>query len=314
MTSSPRIAIFGPDPLLSISLERRADGSDEVHAHAAGQGVWVARMAAELGGLPILCGYAGGETGMLVSSLLADAAGEQRLVPTASPSGCYVTDRREPQARVLAHAPAAAPNRHEVDALLSRACALATGVRAMVVCNPYPAENFPAAAYTDLVADVVAAGVPVYVDLSTPRLEAALGGRPDLVKLNDWELAQFVRGPVEGPQLVAAAERLRSLGAQTVVVTRGERSAFAFTAGGTLEIVPPTLPRGHREGCGDAMMGALAVALARGDTLASALALGAAAGAANFLRRGLASTTRDVVEELLPRVHVRRIDVAQAAV
>src|SRR5207247_2161369 len=112
----------------------------------------------------------------------------------------------------------------------------------------------------------------------------------------------------------AAAERLRSLGACTVVVTRGERSAFAFTPDGALEIVPPSLPRGHREGCGDAMMGALALALARGDTLDSALALGAAAGAANFLRRGLASTTRDVVEELLPRVGVRRIDDVQAAV
>lgn len=313
MTRPPRIAIFGPDPLLSISLERRADGSDEIHAHAAGQGVWVARMVAQLGGTPILCGYTGGETGMLVTSLLARAGGELRLVPTASPSGCYVTDRREPQHRVLAHAPAAVPSRHEVDALLSKACALATGADALVVCNPYPAENFPEAAYADLVADVVAAGVPVYADLSTPRLDATLSGRPDVVKLNDWELAQFVRGPVEGPLLAAAAERLRSLGARTVVVTRGERSAFAFTADGALEIVPPSLPRGHREGCGDAMMGALAVALARGDGLESALALGAAAGAANFLRRGLASTTRDVVEELLPRVEVRGIDDAQAA-
>jgi 1-phosphofructokinase len=314
MTAAPRIAIFGPDPLLSISLERRADGADEIHAHAAGQGVWVARMVAQLGGVPVLCGYCGGETGTIVSSLLADLGGDLRLVPTASPSGCYVTDRREPQDRVLAHAAATAPNRHEVDALLSKACALATGADALVVCNPYPAENFPPAAYTDLVADVVAAGVPVYADLSTPRLDAALAGRPDLVKLNDWELAQFVRGPVEGPLLGAAAQRLRSLGAHTVVVTRGQRSAFAFTADGALEIVQPPLPRGHREGCGDAMMGALAVALSRGEALESALALGAAAGAANFLRRGLASSTRDVVEELLPRVDIHRVDDAQAAV
>jgi 1-phosphofructokinase len=313
MTSGPRIAIFGPDPLLSISLHRRPDGSDEVHAHAAGQGVWVARMVAQLGGVPMLCGYAGGETGMLVSSLLARAGGEPRLVPTASPTGCYVTDRRGPEERVLAHAPATAPSRHEIDALLSKTCALATGADALVVCNPYPAEGFPADAYTELVADVAAAGVPVYADLSTPRLDAALAGHPDLVKLNDWELAQFVTGPVEGPLLAAAAQRLRALGARTVVVTRGERSAFAFTADRVLEITPPLLPRGHREGCGDAMMGALAVALARGDTLEAALALGAAAGAANFLRRGLASATRDVVEELVARVAVRGVDDLQAA-
>jgi fructose-1-phosphate kinase PfkB-like protein len=96
-------------------------------------------------------------------------------------------------------------------------------------------------------------------------------------------------------------------------VTRGERTAFAFGADGAFEITPPRLPRGHREGCGDAMMGALAVALARGDTLESALELGTAAGAANFLRRGLASATRDVVEQLVPRVDVRRMDEVQAS-
>ena len=314
MSSSPRIAVFGPNPLLSVSLQRRADGSDEVHLHAAGQGVWVARMVAQLGGLPVLCGYSGGETGAVVANLLADIPGELQLVPAASSTGCYVTDRRDPSEAVLAHAPATSPSRHEVDELLSKACALAAGADALVVCNPYPAEGFPAEAYTELVADVAAAGVPVYADLSTPRLDAALAGGPELVKLNDWELAQFMVAPVEGPLLEAAAEQLRALGAQTVVVTRGERTAFAFTPERSLEITPPLLPRGHREGCGDAMMGALAVALARGDSLESALALGAAAGAANFLRQGLGSATRDVVEQLLPRVGVRRVDDVQSAV
>lgn len=215
---------------------------------------------------------------------------------------------------MLVHAPATAPSRHEVDELLSKTCAVAVGADALVVCNPYPDDGFPAEAYAELVADVVAAGVPVYADLSTPRLDAALTGRPDLVKVNDWELAQFVRGPVDGPLLAAAAEQLRARGAEAVIVTRGERTAFAFTAEGAFEIVPPPLPRGHREGCGDAMMGALAVALARGDALEQALALGAAAGAANFLRRGLASATRDVVEELMPRVAVAPLDEVQAAV
>jgi 1-phosphofructokinase len=314
MTGAPRIAIFGPDPLLSISLHRSPEGHDEIHAHTAGQGVWVARMVAQMGGVPVLCGFAGGETGALVTSLLARGGGEQNLVRMASPSGCYVTDRRDEEEHVVAHALAATPDRHEVDALLSGAYAVASGADALVVCNPFPDDGFPASAYTDLVADVVAAGVPVYADLSTPRLEAALAGRPDLVKLNDWELAQFVRGAVDGPRLAGAAGRLHAMGARTVVVTRGERTAFAFTEDRVLEITPPVLPRGHREGCGDAMMGAMAVALTRGDSLESALALGAAAGAANFLRRGLASATRDVVEQLLPRVGVRAVDDAHAAV
>jgi 1-phosphofructokinase len=59
-----------------------------------------------------------------------------------------------------------------------------------------------------------------------------------------------------------------------------------------------------REGCGDTMRGALAAALAGGTALPEALRLGAAAGAANFLRHGLGSGRREVAEDLLERVEL----------
>ena len=78
-------------------------------------------------------------------------------------------------------------------------------------------------------ADVREAGIPVLVDLSTPRLDSALAGGPELVKLNDWELAEYVCGPVSEPQqLRAAAERLRQAGARSVVVTRGAQPALVL--------------------------------------------------------------------------------------
>jgi hypothetical protein len=55
------------------------------------------------------------------------------------------------------------------------------------------------------------------------------------------------------------------------------------------------------------MMGALAAALARDLGWEEALVLGAAAGAANFLRNGLGTAGRPVVETLAGRVQLRRI-------
>src|SRR5690348_8111833 len=89
-----RVAIFGPHPLLTITIERAGEGEDDVHLHAGGQGVWVARMAGELGAEPVLCGFIGGETGFALESLLERLPGERRLVRTGSRSGCYVQDRR----------------------------------------------------------------------------------------------------------------------------------------------------------------------------------------------------------------------------
>lgn len=297
------IVVFGPDPLLTVAIEQRPAGGDEIHLHLGGQGVWVARMAHTLGGEPVLCGFAGGESGDVVRDLLTRRGIAHRLVASSQPTGAYVVDRRG-ERRLLALALADSRSRHEVDELLSLVTASALGARWLVVCNPYPAEGFPAEAYAQLVVDARANGVRVLVDLSSPRLEAALTGAPEIVKLNDWELAEFVGAPVDGPRLAEAATALLDRGASAVVVTRGERPAVAFTGGAALEVIAPVFDQGHREGCGDAMAGAMAVALAAGRPLDEALRLGAAAGAANFLRRGLGSASREVVEELAARVVV----------
>jgi 1-phosphofructokinase len=300
-----RVAVFAPHPLLTITVERRGDG-DDVHLHAGGQGVWVSRMAAELGAEPVLCGFAGGETGDVLQVLLAPLAGERRLVATTTRSGCYVVDRRDGERRVVGSALAEAPSRHELDDLLSVTTAAALGSRVLVVCNPYPGDLLPLDSYPLLTANARENGVPVIVDLSSPRLDAALEARPDIVKLNDWELAEYVAGPVDGlERRRAAAERLLAAGAGAVIVTRAAEPALVLRGDEAWELVPPRFSHGAREGCGDSMTGALAAALADGTPWERALVIAAAAGAANFLRHGLGSGSRAVVERLVEQVELR---------
>ncbi len=305
--SNPRVAVFGPHPILTITVEGRPSGdSDDVHIHAGGQGVWVARMAGQLGADPVLCGTIGGETGAALAALLVELPFETRLVRTSAASGCYVIDRRSGSREPVATAWSPAPTRHELDDLFSTTVAAALAAEVLVVANPLPGDALPVEFYRNLVADVRGAGTPVLVDLSPPRLEAAVAGRPDLVKLNDWELAQFVVGPVDTDQERAAAvRRLLSAGARSVIVTRGGGTAFATDSQGmTYELTPPRFEHGSPEGCGDSMMGGIATAWAGGATWLDALRLGMAAGAANFLRHGLGTGVRAVVEELTPRITI----------
>ncbi len=74
-------------------------------------------------------------------------------------------------------------------------------------------------------------------------------------------------------------------------------------------MTPPALTNGFREGCGDAMLGALVASWASGESFENALKLGAGAGAANFLRRGLGNASRDVVERLADRVVLEALTV-----
>ncbi len=303
-----RIAVFGPSPMLSVTIERRGAGNDDVHCHPAGQGVWLSRMAAELGARPVLCSFIGGETGAVLEPLLEQLPGDLRLVRSTSGTGCYVTDRRNGDRQILAHAHADPPSRHEADELVAATTAIALDSEVLAVCNPYPGESLPLDVYRDLVANARGAGVQVVADLSSPRLEAAAAAGPELVKLNDWELAAYVKGPVDTPQrLRGAAERLRELGARNVLVTRAGDPALALLGEDAWELVPPKFDAGSREGCGDTMMGAISAALAAGRELPDALVLGAAAGAVNFLRHGLGTGSRREVEELKPEVELRRL-------
>ncbi len=304
MSGEPSVAVFAPNPLLTVTLELEGTQRQSIHFHAGGQGVWVAGMARSMGAAPVLCGLLGGESGQLLRPLLEHVVGGQpHLVASASASGCYVTDRRSGQRELLAMTLSDPPSRHELDELFSLACSHALACGWLLVTNPLPGEALPLEVYGDLVADARAGGCRTLVDLSSPRLDSALASGPDLVKINDWELAEFVRGPVSTPELLlAGAQRLHDAGARSVIVTRGELPALVLHEGEAWELTPPRFEHGFREGCGDAMMGALAAGWARGESFERALVLGAAAGAANFLRRGLGHASREVVEQLADAV------------
>jgi 1-phosphofructokinase len=144
------------------------------------------------------------------------------------------------------------------------------------------------------------------VDLSPPRLNSALEGGPELIKINDWELASYISGPVDtDARTRAAVEKLFEAGAQAAIITRAEEPALVVRGDEAWELIPPRFERGSREGCGDSMMGALAASMAAGLSWEDTLRTGAAAGAANFLRHGLGSGARGVVEELFAKVELR---------
>ena len=75
----PRVAVFAPHPLLTVTLEREGEEREQVHFHPGGQGVWVSRMIASMGAEPVLCAFLGGESGELLLPLLEGLGGERRL-------------------------------------------------------------------------------------------------------------------------------------------------------------------------------------------------------------------------------------------
>ena len=302
----PRVSVFAPSPVLTITIEAGAGNGDDVHLHAGGQGFWVARMATLLGAEVTVCAPLGGETGRVLSELVADGVSHLRAVPTASPNGAYVHDRRGGEREPVAQMPGPRLLRHEVDELYGAMTAAALDLARRRAHGHRAARS---ASARDL---SPARGRPPPERTAGDRrshrgaLAAALEGGLDVLKLSHDELAQIADGPLDSTaRFVEQIERLRARGAANVLVSRADQPALASIDGDLFELGGPRFEPLDSHGAGDSMVAALAVGIARGLDVPGALRLAMAAGALNVTRRGLGSGDRGDIELLAETVEVQ---------
>jgi 1-phosphofructokinase len=150
--------------------------------------------------------------------------------------------------------------------------------------------------------------VTVVADLSGEPLAAAVAGGVAVLKVSHEDLIADGRADApDVPALLPAMHEL-ALGARCVVVSRAAEPSLALVDGRLLHIVVPPLTQVEHRGAGDSMTAGIAAGLAGGASMIDALRTGAAAGALNVTRRGLATGHRQAVELLTERVVVRAQD------
>lgn len=160
--------------------------------------------------------------------------------------------------------------------------------------------------------------VPQEASLHAARLARAAGGtvllnpapapdqplRPDLLRLADWLMPNEVEAAmltgVSGDPL-AAARALLSQGAGRVVVTLGPQGSLLVTPDVELRVPAFPVDSVDSTAAGDAFCGALAVALARGQSESDAVRMANAAGALAVTVAGAEPSLpkREAVEELM---------------
>jgi 1-phosphofructokinase len=306
---SARAMVFAPSPVLTVTVEARPDAQPEIHLHAGGQGVWLARMLITLGVEVRLCAPFGGETGAVLISLVEREGIGVRAVPTAAGNGAYVHDRRGGERTEVATVAPPALERHELDELSN--VALVEGLEAdvAVLGGPDDGRALAAGNYRRLAADLTNNGTPVVVDLSGRYLAEAVAGGVTVAKASHEDLIADGRAASADPaHLRRALEELAGAGAEHVIVSRADEPALASLGGRLVEICMPTFERVDHRGAGDSMTAGVAAALARGADISDAVRLGAAAGALNTTRHGLATGEPDLIGRLAQRVAVRPID------
>jgi 1-phosphofructokinase len=302
-----RVSIFAPSPQLTVTVED-LDGKPDIHLHAGGQGFWQARMITALGSPVTLCCALGGETGQVLRHLLAEQDIDVRYRDVRARNGAYVHDRREGDREQVVEQCPDPLTRHELDDLYE--LAVVAGMEAGVAVlsgsvDTATEEVVPVSVYERLSSDLVRNGCRVVVDLAGARLNAALSGKPTIVKISHEELLEDGRAKSDSVgELTKAARKLVRGGVEVVVVSRAAEPTLAVHGDDEFLITAPAFEPVDTKGGGDSMTAGLAAALAQGEDVETALRLGAAAGALNITRHGLGSGGGDSVRALAERVEI----------
>lgn len=300
------VVVFAPSPQLTITIEER-DEEPDIHIHAGGQGVWQSRMLRRLGSTVTLCFTFAGEAGRVLNHILEDEGFTVASVERDGQNAAYIHDRRGGMRAPIVETIGSALPRHVLDELYS--LTLREGIDAGLVLLSGPAGDvLPADVYRRLAADLRSCRCRVMVDLRGVRLDAALAGHVDIVKISHEELLADGRiGANESDEIVAAMRRIRDAGADAVIVTRAEQPLLLLQEDDSVLVVTnPRMEVVDASGAGDSFTAAVAAMLAQGAELVDAVVLGAAAGALNVTRHGRGTGDAAAIRQLSALVRTTR--------
>ncbi|MFB7370271.1 1-phosphofructokinase family hexose kinase [Streptomyces sp. NPDC056222] len=272
----------------------------QVIERPGGKGLNVARVLAALGYDTVVTGFAGGATGEVLRTHLAELPLTDALVTTAGPTRrtVAVVDTATGDTTQL-NEPGPNLTPAEWSALTERYTELLTGAQAVALCGSLP-PGIHVGAYAELIRIARGAGVPVLLDTSGEPLRRGIAARPDLVKPNADELAQLT-GSREPHRATRDARRR---GAHTVVSSLGPEGMLAATPDGLWLAAPPAAVRGNPTGAGDSAVAGLLSGLVDGLPWPDRLTRAVALSAATVLSPVAGEFDRTAYEELLTRVKV----------
>ena len=161
--------------------------------------------------------------------------------------------------------------------------------------------------YRAILPEARAAGVITILDTHGRELALGLEAAPYMVKPNDAEAAELV-----GYALESDSDRWRAVdwfhgkGVTLVALSLGSNGVFVSDGRERLHVIPPTIEEVNAVGSGDSLVAGIAVGLLRKWPLEQCAVLGVSAGAVNAMRWDIGHVTQVEVEQISPRVVVKR--------
>ncbi len=276
--------------------------------NAGGKGLNAARAVATCGEQVLATGFVGGNNGRLLCELL-DADGiEHDFVHIESETRCCV-NVLEPDGRSTEFLEPGRPvGSEEVARMREKVTEIAARADVVTFNGSVPA-GAGMDIYRELVSVVRAAGKPAILDTSGTLLVNSLEARPTMIKPNTDEIQAILgRKPESIDEIIAAAREVHEkCGIEKVVVSLGGEGSVMACEEGVFRGRAPKIDVVNPVGSGDTMVGAFAVAIARGMSVEEQLAYAMSCASANCLSASTGHFDMAVADELRASTSVERV-------
>ena len=289
-------------------------GLDRVHrptecrAVPGGKGINVVRVLKELGRAGLATGFVGGRTGDAILEGLDAEAIRHDFVPIREESRlciAIIDPNSGTQTEVNEIGPQIAPD--EVKRILDKIPGLLRGAEFVVLCGNTP-PGVPTSFYGDIIRMAAGAGVKSVLDTSGEQLRESIEAGPFMVKPNTAELSQLAGHELLTLEEISrAAKSLKQYGVQITAVSMGRSGAMVTDGVQAWQATPPEIQFASAVGSGDSFVAAFLDSMLDGESVASALAAGTAAGAANATTYGAGFCSKDSIIELRQGVVLAKI-------
>ncbi|QVM92267.1 1-phosphofructokinase [Pseudomonas entomophila] len=287
---------------ITVSLDHLRPGqvnrSQAQYSHAAGKGLNVAQVLADLGHDVTVGGFLGRDNLQPFEALIerrgftdcfVRVPGETRSNIKLVEADGRVTDinGQGPQVDEAAQAE-----------LLRRLAQIAPGHDAVVVAGSLPRGISPQWLRA-LLDTLKAQGLKVALDSSGEALRAGLQAMPWLVKPNTEELGEVLGLAVNTlAEQRAAAQQLLASGIEHVVVSQGEQGVNWFASGLALHAQPPQVSIASTVGAGDSLVAGMVHGLLQREPAADTLRRATAIAAQAVTQVGFGINDRDQLARL----------------
>jgi 1-phosphofructokinase family hexose kinase len=178
----------------------------------------------------------------------------------------------------------------------------------LMLCGSLP-PGVPATFYGRLIAMARGKKVKTLLHTTGEALRHGIEERPTVVTPNHQEAERLLgRTLLTRTHYLEAAERIRKMGPEAVLLSLGSRGAVGAFKDGLMEALPPRVDAVCPIGAGDALTAAYTWAITRKKNPPEALRWGVAAGTASARLPGMNFASLEQTQDMLKQVELKRAE------